>query len=309
MAVLEYDGKILIIDCGVLFPDDDQPGVDLILPDFSYIEDRLDDIEAIVLTHGHIDHYGAAARLLRRSGRSIEVAGHESDRLSVEKGLEAPRRAFISFYRLMGAPFAFQLSLLLLKAIIGSLGRSCRISRFLEDGDSVMMGRYKARVIHTPGHTRGSICLFLEEEKALFSGDHILGHITPNAFVMLDFKQALPVRMSQVEFYESLEKVMALSPQIVFPAHGKVLKNPGDTVAMFKREFANRQDGIRDILRGSHLTAYQVARRLFPDIRGYRLPLEIFLALSEVYTHLQVLQKEGEVTHADKGRVLIYSLA
>jgi len=65
MHVLEYDGRLLIIDCGVLFPEDNQPGVDLILPDFSYIEDRLQDVEAIVLTHGHEDHIGAVPFLLR----------------------------------------------------------------------------------------------------------------------------------------------------------------------------------------------------------------------------------------------------
>jgi len=65
MHVLEYEGRLLIIDCGVLFPEDNQPGVDLILPDFSYIEDRLQDVEAIVLTHGHEDHIGAVPFLLR----------------------------------------------------------------------------------------------------------------------------------------------------------------------------------------------------------------------------------------------------
>lgn len=65
MAVLEHAGRLLIIDCGVLFPEDNQPGVDLILPDFDYIKDRLDDIEAIVLTHGHEDHIGAVPYLLR----------------------------------------------------------------------------------------------------------------------------------------------------------------------------------------------------------------------------------------------------
>jgi len=74
MAVLEYDGRLLIIDCGVLFPEDHQPGVDLILPDFEYIADRLDDIEAIVLTHGHEDHIGAVPYLLRMR-RDIPLVG------------------------------------------------------------------------------------------------------------------------------------------------------------------------------------------------------------------------------------------
>jgi len=65
MTVFEFGGRLLIVDCGVLFPEDAQPGVDLILPDFTSIRDRLDDIEAIVLTHGHEDHIGAVPYLLR----------------------------------------------------------------------------------------------------------------------------------------------------------------------------------------------------------------------------------------------------
>ena len=53
MTVYEINGKLLIVDCGVLFPEESQPGVDLILPDFNYIVDRLDDVVAMVLTHGH----------------------------------------------------------------------------------------------------------------------------------------------------------------------------------------------------------------------------------------------------------------
>ncbi|MFF3321144.1 ribonuclease J [Streptomyces sp. NPDC002889] len=65
MTVFEYGGRLLIVDCGVLFPEEEQPGVDLILPDFTTIRDRLDDVEGIVLTHGHEDHIGAVPYLLR----------------------------------------------------------------------------------------------------------------------------------------------------------------------------------------------------------------------------------------------------
>ena len=68
MTVFEYKSKLLIVDCGVLFPEDTQPGIDLILPDFSYIRDRLDDVVAIFLTHGHEDHIGAVPYLLRERG-------------------------------------------------------------------------------------------------------------------------------------------------------------------------------------------------------------------------------------------------
>ena len=76
MTAFEYAGRLLIVDCGVLFPEDHQPGVDLILPDWSSIRDRLDDVEALVLTHGHEDHIGATPYLLRERG-DIPLVGSE----------------------------------------------------------------------------------------------------------------------------------------------------------------------------------------------------------------------------------------
>jgi ribonuclease J len=90
MTVLEFDGKILVIDCGVLFPDVEQPGVDLILPDFTPILDRLDDIQAIVLTHGHEDHIGAVPYLLAHKA-DIPLVGSEFTLALVEAKL-AERR-------------------------------------------------------------------------------------------------------------------------------------------------------------------------------------------------------------------------
>ena len=90
MAVLEFAGRLLVVDCGVLFPEDHQPGVDLILPDFDYIRDRLGDIEAIVLTHGHEDHIGAVPYLLRLR-EDIPLVGSQLTLAFVEAKLKEHR--------------------------------------------------------------------------------------------------------------------------------------------------------------------------------------------------------------------------
>lgn len=90
MAVFEYEGRLLIIDCGVLFPEPDQPGIDLILPDFEYIRDRLDDVEAVLLTHGHEDHIGAVPYLLRERA-DIPVVGSKLTLALVEAKLTEHR--------------------------------------------------------------------------------------------------------------------------------------------------------------------------------------------------------------------------
>ncbi|KAA9393600.1 ribonuclease J [Kocuria coralli] len=90
MTVFEINGQLLVVDCGVLFPEENQPGVDLILPDISHIEDRLDDIVAIVLTHGHEDHIGAVPYLLKRRS-DIPLLGSQLTLALVEAKLREHR--------------------------------------------------------------------------------------------------------------------------------------------------------------------------------------------------------------------------
>ena len=90
MTTFEFDGKILIVDCGVLFPEEHQPGVDLILPDFEPLKSRLDDIVGIVLTHGHEDHIGAVPYLLRLKG-DIPLIGSPLTLALVEAKLKEHR--------------------------------------------------------------------------------------------------------------------------------------------------------------------------------------------------------------------------
>ncbi|MQS06493.1 ribonuclease J [Streptomyces alkaliphilus] len=90
MTVIEYGGRLLVVDCGVLFPEDEQPGIDLILPDFTAIRDRLDDIDAIVLTHGHEDHIGGVPYLLREKP-DIPLVGSKLTLALIEAKLQEHR--------------------------------------------------------------------------------------------------------------------------------------------------------------------------------------------------------------------------
>lgn len=90
MTTFECNGRILVVDCGVLFPEESQPGVDLILPDFSYLADRLDDIDGIILTHGHEDHIGAVPYLLKLRN-DIPLIGSEFTIALVESKLAEHR--------------------------------------------------------------------------------------------------------------------------------------------------------------------------------------------------------------------------
>jgi ribonuclease J len=113
MTVFEHRGRLLIVDCGVLFPEDHHPGVDLILPDFEPIRDRLADVEAVVLTHGHEDHIGAVPYLLRESG-DIPLVGSRltlallSSKLREHRLRETVHHTVAEGQRMRLGPFALE---------------------------------------------------------------------------------------------------------------------------------------------------------------------------------------------------------
>ncbi len=95
MTVVEYDGCIVVVDCGLRFPTAEMPGVDLVLPDFTYLRERADDVEAIVITHAHEDHVGALPWVLRDIwGSDLDDAERDELRGALERhGLLDPVRS------------------------------------------------------------------------------------------------------------------------------------------------------------------------------------------------------------------------
>ncbi len=253
------------------------------------------DIHQVVITHGHVDHYGAANRIIRQKDSKALVGVHPADKRRIETGAEASRKTYHRFISLMGVPLGYRLGIRLMSRVFRSMAEDCRVHFALNDGDKIQLGDYTATVIATPGHSKGSVCLYLEKENVLFSGDHILGHITPNAFVMLERDEELPRRSSQAEYYASVAKIENLSPALIFPAHGPRVDDIMGIAAGYRRSFLVRQQRILAIVAAGPKTVYQIVCGVFPELGGKRIVLDVFLAVSEVYTHLQILCSDGRV--------------
>lgn len=254
------------------------------------------DVDRIVLTHGHVDHYGAARTISRQNQHGIEVYAHAEDIEAIETGAEAPQRAYHRFLVYAGTPALTRLMTTSMFFWFQRFSQGCSVDHPIKNTDQLVLGDYPARIIATPGHTRGSVCVYLENEGILFSGDHILGHITPNALPMLEKDAPLPIRKSQQEYFASLDTIEALAPEIVYPAHGEVIHNFSATHQLYKRCFAQRQNEILTLIRAnSEWSIYDMARMLFPQVKSKRFVLDLFLAVSEIYTHIQVLESEGWV--------------
>jgi ribonuclease J len=115
MTVVEYDGRIVVVDTGLMFPTADMLGIDLVLPDFSYLRDRAEDIEAIVLTHGHEDHVGALPYVLREIGSppviygGLLTIGMVRSKLDEHKLGDAPLQDLAAGERVQAGPFELEM--------------------------------------------------------------------------------------------------------------------------------------------------------------------------------------------------------
>ena len=116
-AVIEVGGRMVVLDCGIMFPDADMPGIDLVLPDLSYLRENAEKVEGVVLTHGHEDHTGGLAYLLRDlsvpvygsaltlglARNRVEEAGL-TDRASFVEVVDGERRAVGALRRRIRSP-------------------------------------------------------------------------------------------------------------------------------------------------------------------------------------------------------------
>jgi ribonuclease J len=144
MTVVEYDGRIVVIDAGLRFPTTDMLGIDLVLPDFGYLRERVDDIEAIVITHGHEDHLGALPWVLRELGAQPPVYGGRltiamaRSKLDEHRLREAPLEDLEPGERLTLGPFEVELV-----HMTHSIPDSCAVVVGTELGRVVLTGDYK----------------------------------------------------------------------------------------------------------------------------------------------------------------------
>jgi len=266
------------------------------------------DIEQIIITHGHLDHYGGAYGL-KQNAPNLVIAAHKDDMPVIEGRMNIHGSFKYPFLALAGYPMLWKIPLRILDKKAQKIFLSCPVTKQLEDGDTIRCGRYDAEIIWTPGHSAGSICIYLRSENILFSGDTIISNIIPNAIVMLESDGDMPVRKSQAEFHSSLAKLEKLNPALICSGHGESINNINAITEYYRKIFNKRRAKILEHAAGAEQTIYKIAVAVFPiKTTNMEASFEIFLAISEVYTHLQVLEQEGRVKLTKRGGRLYATL-
>jgi ribonuclease J len=146
MTVLEYEGRIVVVDTGLMFPTSEMLGIDLVLPDFSYLRDRAESIEAIVLTHGHEDHVGALPWILRELGTDVRPPIYSAaltiamarSKIEEHKLKDVPMEAVEPGERIEAGPFELELI-----HVSHSIPDACAVAATCELGTILLTGDYK----------------------------------------------------------------------------------------------------------------------------------------------------------------------
>ena len=159
----------------------------------------------------------------------------------------------------------------------------------LVDGQQIPIGDTPLTVVHTPGHTRGSICL--KYGSLLFSGDHVLPDISPNIGAG-DLQQRGLLRM----FFASLEKIQRVGADLkIMPGHGQPFTNLSDRCRVLTDHHVQRLNEIEAILKSRELTVFEIAEELFGQLQGFH----VLLGCAEAYAHLEYLLEDQRVAEVD----------
>jgi glyoxylase-like metal-dependent hydrolase (beta-lactamase superfamily II) len=250
-------------------------------------------LERILVSHAHVDHFGLTADLAAASDARVlthawnvpALADYDRDRV---------RR--IAYFRklLRQAAVPYEVVQAVDQATDGvkRFARTVEVDRTLCDGDTLRLAGLDWRVLHTPGHASGLICLYEPTSRTLLSSDHLLADISSNPVVEPPPPGQTERLRSLVLYKESLRRVAALDVALALPSHGPAID---DVVGLISRRLAmheRRQARVLDALHNGARTTWDVTYALFPD----RSPLDTFLAVSEVIGHLDLLEIEGQIT-------------
>jgi len=277
---------VTVVDPGLLYSD----SVERLTQRLAEEGLALADVERVVVTHAHPDHFGMAGWVAEQAGARVVTGAPEVPKL-LEGWLRDDMRAAVAR---LGVPLAALADLPQVYAAVFDMvhGFDAVMIDAIEDGDVLELGGRAWQAHVTPGHARGHLSLFDASSGTLLSGDHLLPEITPNPVMEPDAACALGRRRSLVEYLASLERFVALDPDVVLPGHGPAFSDTAVLVSAVRSHHARRAEEVLTVVRRLGApTAYEVAAEMFPAQRDFGM----LLGVSEVVGHLDLLVAEGLV--------------
>lgn len=262
------DGEVAMIDAG--FPDDVS-----VTARMRYLEHELRGVRLtyIIVTHFHLDHSAGAHLYRERTGALIVLNRHDMPPLLEPRETpqdlpEDERMVEQRRYR-----------------------EEARLSRpdiEAEDGQVLTVGGRRLRLVHTPGHSPGSQCVWLEDAGVLFAGDNVLGQGTTAI--------APPPYGDMMAYLDSLRKMQGLKAALLCPGHGPMVKEPNRKIQELLDHRAERDRQILGLIAQGKKTVSQMLQTIYPEIS----PRFRNAAKNQILSHLHKLQREGKLTFREE---------
>ena len=289
--LLEGDGGDVLVDCGIATAT--TPGGDPGPDGTAAVEEalaacgrRMSDIAVLVVTHAHIDHFGLAGEVVRRSGGELWM--HAATRLDLAKYADpdeaVDRRALmLADHGLYGPELtASSAGLRDWMPVMPSVGTP---DRWLDGGERLAVGNRSWEVVHTPGHSDGHVCLWSATDRVLCSGDHLLQVVS----LPVTFERGFS-RDPMGDYLASLDRVEALGPELVLPGHGPPFRDGARRAAAVSRGKRRRLTQVRELVEDVSTTATELTATLFP---GAQPGAQQHFAMAEVLAYLAHHEADG----------------
>ncbi len=278
----------------------------------------VEDLELLVISHQHMDHFGLASILARRSGAEVAALeplapflanyGHQTDledrfaeRLMLRHGIPAE---IVTALRAVSAGFR-------------AWGAAVEVTRPLADGGALELRDRTLRVLHRPGHSP-SDTVFLDDRSAiggpsiLLAADHLIAHISSNPLLArpLDAGEEEPTPPAPrppalITYMASLEKTRAMELSLVLPGHGRPITEHASLIDERFRLHQRRAEKMLRLIASQPRTAHEIAQELWGNVAV----TQAFLTLSEVLGHVDLLLRDGLVSEEEHGGVVSFRAA
>lgn len=290
----EEDGGLCLFDTGLGSPE----AQGALENGFRRLGRRFDEVRRIVVSHGHVDHYGNAQSIAERAG-GAPVFAHAADigKIAASGQRWRDRMPQYGAHLLkLGVPP----EVLAVLATIGEshlLARRVREVRALGEGERLRFRHFEADVLHMPGHTPGLLCLWDPAHGVLLADDHLLEKVSPNPLIELGPEGEEGFFRPLVAYLASIARVRELPVDLVLPGHGPPFDRHREVIDALLGFYGKRRERIREMLADGARTAWEVTEGLFPRAR----PGDAFLAVSESIANLEVMEAEGEVVREQAG--------
>jgi len=289
------DEPLTLVDTGV----NSENGLKKLGTFLRSIDHDITEIKRIILTHGHLDHFGLASRISALS--SAEIIIHSADKQKVKEGLYPLKQCKEVLLR-NGIPLPIIEKIIEYWESNRSLWEPLHHCTLVNEDTMILFRNFTLKIIHCPGHSPGSICLFHEKEKILFSGDHIIEGIIPNPVLEIDENRYSLRSNSFIQYLNSLKKLNYLPISLILPGHGSMITDLKTIYDSYYNHFKIRQAQILSFLNEGQLTAYEISWKLFSNLSV----MDTFLGVSMILGHLDFLEVQELVGFQEKGGKFFY---